>query len=46
MLPYFVHRISLEEARKNVGVNKTTIMRWENEQTEKFKISALESLTN
>ncbi len=39
-------RISLEEAGKNVGVNKTTIMRWENGQTEKFKISALETLAN
>ena len=39
-------RISLEEAGKNIGVNKTTIMRWENGQTEKFKLSALESLAN
>ena len=39
-------KISLEEAGKNVGVNKTTIMRWENGQTEKFKLSALESLAN
>ena len=39
-------KISLEEAGKKIGVNKTTIMRWENGKTEKFKIYALESLAN
>lgn len=38
--------ISLEEAGNKVGVNKTTIMRWENGQTEKFKIPTLETLAN
>ncbi len=36
--------ISLEEAGQKVGVNKSTIMRWENGKTEKFKIPTLEIL--
>lgn len=36
--------ISLEEAGNKVGVNKSTIMRWENGKTEKFKIPTLEIL--
>lgn len=38
--------ISLEEAGNKVGVNKTTVMRWENGQTEKFKIPTLETLAD
>ena len=33
--------ISLEEAGQKVGVNKSTVMRWENGKTEKFKIPTL-----
>lgn len=36
--------ISLEEAGQKVGVNKSTIMRWEKGKTEKFKIPTLEIL--
>lgn len=36
--------ISLEEAGNRVGVNKSTILRWENGQTEKFKLTTLEIL--
>lgn len=38
--------ISLEEAGQKVGVNKSTIMRWENGKTEKFKIPTLEILAD
>lgn len=38
--------ISLEEAGNKVGVNKSTILRWENGQTEKFKIPTLETLAD
>lgn len=38
--------ISLEDAGKKVGVNKSTILRWENGQTEKFKIPTLEILAD
>lgn len=38
--------ISLEEAGNKVGVNKSTIMRWENGKTEKFKIPTLETLAD
>lgn len=38
--------ISLEDAGKKVGVNKSTILRWENGQTEKFKIPTLEVLSD
>lgn len=36
--------ISLEEAGNKVGVNKSTVLRWENGMTEKFKIPTLEIL--
>lgn len=39
-----IKNISLEEAGRYVGVNKSTIMRWENGQTEKFKIPVLKKL--
>ena len=38
--------ISLEEAGQKVSVNKSTIMRWENGKTEKFKIPTLEILAD
>lgn len=38
--------ISLEEAGQKVGVNKSTVMRWENGKTEKFKIPTLEILSD
>ena len=38
--------ISLEEAGQKVGVNKSTVLRWENGKTEKFKIPTLEILAN
>lgn len=38
--------ISLEEAGLKVGVNKSTILRWENGKTEKFKIPTLEILAD
>lgn len=38
--------ISLEDAGKKVGVNKSTVLRWENGQTEKFKIPTLEILAD
>lgn len=38
--------ISLEEAGNKVGVNKSTILRWESGKTEKFKIPTLEILAN
>lgn len=38
--------ISLEEAGSKVGVNKSTILRWENGKTEKFKIPTLEILAD
>lgn len=38
--------ISLEEAGQKVGVNKSTVLRWENGKTEKFKIPILEILAD
>lgn len=38
--------ISLEEAGLKVGVNKSTVLRWENGKTEKFKIPTLETLAD
>ena len=38
--------ISLEEAGQKVGVNKSTVLRWENGKTEKFKIPTLEILAD
>lgn len=38
--------ISLEEAGNKVGVNKSTVLRWESGKTEKFKIPTLEILAN
>ena len=39
-------QISLEEVGQKVGVNKSTIMRWENGNTQKFKIPTLEILAD
>lgn len=39
-------QITLEEAGNKIGVHKSTILRWENGETEKFKISMLEALAN
>lgn len=41
-----LRHITLEEAGKRVNVHKSTILRWENGETEKFKIPVLESLAN
>lgn len=41
-----LRKITLEEAGKKVGVHKSTVLRWENGETEKFKISTLETLAN
>lgn len=38
--------ISLEEAGNKVGVNKSTVLRWESGKTEKFKIPTLEILAD
>lgn len=38
--------ITLEEAGKIVGVHKSTILRWENGNTEKFKVPILEALAD
>lgn len=38
--------ITLEEAGNKVGVHKSTILRWENGETEKFKIPTLEALAD
>lgn len=38
-------QITLEEAGNAVNVHKSTILRWENGETEKFKIPMLESLS-
>lgn len=38
--------ITLEEAGKLAGVHKSTILRWENGATEKFKIPILELLAH
>lgn len=38
--------ITLEEAGNIVGVHKSTILRWENGNTEKFKVPILEVLAN
>lgn len=41
-----LRNITLEEAGKKVDVHKSTILRWENGETEKFKIPILEILAN
>ena len=38
--------ITLEEAGKKVGVHKSTILRWENGETEKIKLPIIETLAN
>ena len=38
--------ITLEEAGKKVDVHKSTVLRWENGETEKIKIPILETLAN
>lgn len=38
--------VSLEKAGEAVGVHKSTILRWERGNTEKFKIPVLETLAN
>lgn len=41
-----LRQITLEEAGNKVGVHKSTILRWENGETEKFKIPTLETLAD
>ena len=41
-----IKHISLEEAGQRVGVNKSTVMRWEKGKTEKFRIPTLEILAD
>ena len=41
-----LRNITLEEAGKKVNVHKSTILRWENGKTEKFKIPTLEILAD
>lgn len=41
-----LRHITLEEAGKKVDVHKSTVLRWENGETEKFKIPTLEILAN
>lgn len=38
--------ITLEDAGAKVGVHKSTVLRWENGETEKFKIPTLETLAS
>lgn len=40
------NKITLEEAGNKVGVHKSTILRWENGETEKIKLPMLETLAN
>lgn len=39
-----LRNITLEEAGAKVSVHKSTVLRWENGETEKFKIPTLEAL--
>lgn len=41
-----LRNISLEKAGETVGVHKSTVLRWERGNTEKFKITVLEALAN
>lgn len=41
-----INNITLEEAGEKVHVHKSTILRWENGETEKFKIPTLEILAS
>lgn len=41
-----LRNITLEEAGNKIGVHKSTILRWENGETEKFKIPMLETLAS
>lgn len=41
-----LRNISLEKAGEAVGVHKSTVLRWERGNTEKFKITVLEALAN
>ena len=41
-----MRNLTLEEAGKQAGVHKSTILRWENGQTEKIKIPIIEALAN
>lgn len=41
-----LRNISLEKAGEVIGVHKSTILRWERGNTEKFKIPVLETLAN
>lgn len=41
-----LRNITLEEAGNKVNVHKSTVLRWENGETEKFKIPTLETLAN
>lgn len=40
------NHITLEEAGKKVDVHKSTVLRWENGETEKIKLPVIESLAN
>lgn len=40
------NRITLEEAGKKVDVHKSTVLRWENGETEKIKLPILETLAD
>lgn len=41
-----LRHITLEEAGKKVGVHKSTVLRWENGETEKIKLPILEALAS
>lgn len=41
-----IRHITLEEAGKKVGVHKSTILRWENGETEKIKLPIIETLAD
>ena len=40
------NNITLEEAGQKVGVHKSTVLRWENGETEKIKLPVLEALAS
>lgn len=40
------NNITLEEAGKKVDVHKSTVLRWENGETEKIKLPIIETLAN
>lgn len=41
-----LRHITLEEAGNKVGVHKSTVLRWENGETEKIKLPILEALAS